>query len=354
MDKVVYLLGAGFSAPLGVPVMSNFLMKSKDMFFGEPSKFSHFEGVFKTITNMSVAKNYYNTDLFNIEEILSILEMQESVGATSASDFKRYICDVVNHYTPDLPRIEIKTSSWESNLFGDYPWERYGPFVANLLNLIFSENSPGRHEIRIAYQKLQKPAIAYGIISLNYDLVIERIVSFLQNTYGPFLPNTDFHFVKSFEKGMAFDGSCLSLAKLHGSAEDVAILAPTWNKNINETLRPTWAAAYQMLQQANHLRILGYSLPTSDAYVKYLLKAAVISAPHLKSIDVVCLDPTGDVKRRYDEFIDFGYYRFASADILDLLTHLRFSGRTDRTAPLYCNNLEAVHTRFMSQHYSGG
>ncbi|WP_175406349.1 hypothetical protein [Bacillus sp. FJAT-27264] len=29
MEKVVYILGAGFSAPLGIPVMSNFIMKAK-------------------------------------------------------------------------------------------------------------------------------------------------------------------------------------------------------------------------------------------------------------------------------------------------------------------------------------
>ena len=29
MEKVVYLLGAGFSAPLGIPVMGNFLTRSK-------------------------------------------------------------------------------------------------------------------------------------------------------------------------------------------------------------------------------------------------------------------------------------------------------------------------------------
>jgi len=32
MDKVVYFLGAGFSAPLGLPVTSNFIVKSKDMY----------------------------------------------------------------------------------------------------------------------------------------------------------------------------------------------------------------------------------------------------------------------------------------------------------------------------------
>ena len=32
MDNIVYFLGAGFSAPLGVPTMRNFIVKSKDMF----------------------------------------------------------------------------------------------------------------------------------------------------------------------------------------------------------------------------------------------------------------------------------------------------------------------------------
>jgi len=36
LEKVVYLLGAGFSAPLGLPVMSNFLEKSKDIYFADP------------------------------------------------------------------------------------------------------------------------------------------------------------------------------------------------------------------------------------------------------------------------------------------------------------------------------
>jgi hypothetical protein len=31
VEKVVYLLGAGFSAPLGLPVMSNFLIKAKQV-----------------------------------------------------------------------------------------------------------------------------------------------------------------------------------------------------------------------------------------------------------------------------------------------------------------------------------
>ena len=46
-DKIVYLLGAGFSAPLGLPLVSNFISKSKDLYFEQPGKYSHFLEVHK-------------------------------------------------------------------------------------------------------------------------------------------------------------------------------------------------------------------------------------------------------------------------------------------------------------------
>ena len=76
MEKVTYILGAGFSAPLGLPVMQDFLAKSKDLYFSDPRRYRHFQRVFELVRNLSITKNYFDADLFNIEEILSILEMQ--------------------------------------------------------------------------------------------------------------------------------------------------------------------------------------------------------------------------------------------------------------------------------------
>ncbi len=77
MENVVYLLGAGFSAPLGLPVMSNFLEKAKDLYFSDEIKYKSFFKVLDKIKDLSIIKNYYHADLLNIEEILSILEMQQ-------------------------------------------------------------------------------------------------------------------------------------------------------------------------------------------------------------------------------------------------------------------------------------
>jgi hypothetical protein len=106
MTKVVYLVGAGFSAPLGLPVMRNFVVKSKDMLALNAKEFAHFEKVFALIKDMSAVKNYYSADLFNIEEILSILEMSERVGRRSTKRFRRYIVDVITFYTPAAPEVD--------------------------------------------------------------------------------------------------------------------------------------------------------------------------------------------------------------------------------------------------------
>ena len=105
MERVVYILGAGFSEPLGLPLTSNFLRKSKDM----PSSCERFGNIFKAIDRMSNSKTYYSTDVLNIEEVLSILEMNQRIHG-ERGDLKHqvidYIKDVIQHYTPDLKPYE--------------------------------------------------------------------------------------------------------------------------------------------------------------------------------------------------------------------------------------------------------
>jgi hypothetical protein len=52
VDRVGFLLGAGFSAPLGLPVMSNFFLKSKDLFASDPTRYGHFSEMFDKIRDM--------------------------------------------------------------------------------------------------------------------------------------------------------------------------------------------------------------------------------------------------------------------------------------------------------------
>jgi hypothetical protein len=316
MDKVVYFLGAGFSAPLGLPVTSNFLVKSKDMFAADPQRYSHFAEVFKTIKELSIIKNYYNADLFNIEEILSILDMGEHLeGRKLGEVFLRYITDVIQYYTPEIePHPRRWQSNWYDAAFGtNDTWNNYGAFIGSLLNLRLSRTEAHSSYKAIAVRKTQEPAAHYSIITLNYDLVPEVICNFINSNFAQTQGGRRVSFI---DRTPCEDPFAPSLSKLHGSIDKRNIVPPTWNKSSNPDIVPAWKLAYELLAQANHIRIIGYSLPIADAYVKYLLKSAVVSNEHLKLIDVICLDPDGSVKARYDDFISFHYYRFFNAALV--------------------------------------
>ena len=148
----------------------------------------------------------------------------------------------------------------------------------------------------------------YSIVTLNYDCVPESVLSFIEAHYNCATPEP------------------IRIAKLHGSVDSGDIVPPTWNKGANRKIVAEWERAYEYMVEANHLRIVGYSLPTADAYVKYLLKSAVTKAPHLKAIDVICLDDdVGSVRSRYNEFVRFTYYRFRNENVIEYLGRINFS-----------------------------
>ena len=324
MDKVVYIIGAGFSAPLGVPTMGEFLFKSKDLYFSDVEKYRHFEQVFETINKLSVTKNYYGSDLFNIEEILSVIEMNQFLdGSRLDVDFIDYIKDVIRYYTPEYPKIGGDLpGNWEDWLFGkDQVLALYGYFVSSLMGLRFERKKSDQivtmRACDFITSKEAQPEAKYSVLSLNYDMVLENVAGAINDQY---ISEGDVCFNKS-----SYDPSWDSthLSKLHGCLSSGEIVPPTWAKGTHESIVPIWKNAFSILRQANHIRFVGYSLPVADSYIKYLLKASVIEAPHLKSIDVVCLDNDGETKYRYDIFFEFNNYRFVSGSVIDYLGELK-------------------------------
>ena len=87
--------------------MRDFLLKSKDIFVAEPKRYASFQKVFALINKMGSIQSYYEADLFNIEEILSILEMDEQVaGRRRSKRFAKYIADVIRYHTPPDPTAD--------------------------------------------------------------------------------------------------------------------------------------------------------------------------------------------------------------------------------------------------------
>jgi hypothetical protein len=193
MEKVVYFLGAGFSAPLGIPTMANFLEYAKDMCAGNAERYSKYDAVFQAINQLSYTKNYYNADLFNIEEILSILEMQITFdGLNLRKEFDEFVCSVISHYTPSFSRITQMPRNWQSWIFDSAPgstqskWTRYGYFVASIFGVLFTLSEIGRIEpnYRIGIKKQLDKIPTYSLITTNYDMILENICMFINDSYS--------------------------------------------------------------------------------------------------------------------------------------------------------------------------
>lgn len=312
MDRVTYVIGAGFSAPLGLPVMSNFLAKSKDLFYSDPGRFPDFEKVFEEIKRLSYAKNFYSTDLLNIEEILSIQEMNEFLeGRRLSADFSKYIIDTIDAYTPQFEDFS-RASNWYNNVFNQgKSAELLGLFTASILGVAFNtDRSLGPTKLIPETERRTR----YSIISLNYDMVIENYADFLSESFGMLGGYQNLLETEGYDSTWE---KC-NLAKLHGSAHTGDIIPPTWAKGTHPSIIKTWKIANSILKDSNHIRFIGYSLPVADSYLKYLLKSAVIDTSNLKSLDVICMDGDSSVQKRYQDFFALNNFRFKNASITDL------------------------------------
>jgi hypothetical protein len=303
--------------------------------------------VFQQIDLLARIKNTYQAPLHNIEEILSILDMRARLSPVdSTADFIEYLKSVILHYTPAPEAFSYGPSlpgNWEDFITGPrLPLSRYGAFAASLLNLVVQDHTvragPGTRQ-RFSVRRASDSPVRYAVVTVNYDTLLENIALFFSTAYAG-----DVRFTRANQRdGLDWDSETY-LAKLHGSVDESSIVPPTWNKVLNAQIISTWRLAFRVLRDATQLRVLGYSLPDTDTYVRYLLKAAALDAPHLKNVDVLCLDPDGRVEQRYDDFVTLPTYRFANIDLMRYLEGIERSF-SRRGAEMTFDGLESLHTR---------
>ena len=360
--NVLYILGAGFTAPLEIPTMANFMFKARDMFSLDPSTYGYFKDVFKQIDALHKAKTYIECDLLNIEDILSILEMRNFVlgEQEEVETFRSFLADVIKHHTPEPPvfphPLDWELETWIRRIFGNIQYlPPYGFFLANLLNLeAIKKTYTPKHDPPRFMQSEQEPDANYGIITLNYDLVFENYLDYLAVTNNVLRPDIRRITTYNGEQDVYDNNSACVIAKIHGSIEDpVSIIPPTWNKITMGDRVGVWRLAHELIRKANFIRVLGYSLPESDTYFKYLLTSGIIESENLKGIDVVCLDDTDQLEKRYKKVITFRQLNYANGDITEYLKPLSEklieTADAEKNRRVRFNSLERLHENFMRQ-----
>jgi hypothetical protein len=294
----VYVLGAGFSADAGMPVVKDFMPRMREALEwvsnqDREEERSSIQSVLEFRKEATSAAYRLRLDIDNIEHLFSL---------AAAVDPNRLQNSIVNSITATLDFCETNRSRPKINV-----WFERG-FANNIeRNIDNSVGSSGSYEkaeidlydffaIVLSGYACKEKGQRNSVITFNYDLELEKS---LRRIYSPF----DYGL-----KGIRWDydrpvvpySDPLPIYKLHGSinwayegirgkrltvyenyhaAREKAryrlLIPPTWQKVFVGQLQSVWQGAVRALSTATRIVIIGFSLPETDVHFKYLLAAGL-------------------------------------------------------------------------------
>jgi hypothetical protein len=78
------------------------------------------------------------------------------------------------------------------------------------------------------------------------------------------------------------------------------IVPPTWAKGgQSEVLRPVWAEALRALREAGRVFVIGYSMPSTDEFFRYMLALALAANEGVDKVVVV--NPSSDAQQTFEK-----------------------------------------------------
>jgi hypothetical protein len=96
----------------------------------------------------------------------------------------------------------------------------------------------------------------------------------------------------------------------HKVFSEPLIAPPTWSKSeYYNVLSPVWSCAANELSDAENIFVIGYSLPESDSFFRYLYALGTVGTTLLKRFWVFDPDETGSVEKRFRALLGHGAER---------------------------------------------
>jgi hypothetical protein len=316
-DRNVYILGAGFSAAANAPLLYNFLDRARELADDPASDLdeverAEFQAVFEFRRKMAQAREKVQIDLDNIEQLFGLVEMQQRLSSEGSDaraatvyliaktlelmilrrDDRQKIWFSANTSMPDSDDLLRKYDLPANTGFNPpkFGLDMYD-FFAMLIGGKFDPSNKRAHR-------------KDTVITFNYDLVLDHALMRADIPICYHLPpqcllapetdhETGFSLLKLHgSSNWGICSSCknhisVSFDKVTSSprmfrnmqcrrcqerAFQPMLVPPSWDKTeYQNLLQPIWRQAVLELQKATRICVIGYSLPESDAYFKYLL-----------------------------------------------------------------------------------
>ena len=345
-DKNVFIFGAGASAGAGAPVLKDFLKRARELYDNRNSGLSGdereaFGSVFKWRGGIYPALRVLKIDLDNVEDLFSLVDMAWQPGDQEAGHIVHSLIKMVSRtlelvvkFRFDPVQLIQSGGDFDKHVSNDWAYRGFLEVLENWIG----------HRDAAATER-------DSFITLNYDTIFDRTLRSLGRgfTYchpdwlsgmdpeshkllklhgsvnwgkcpecGYKMAEMDFfgrgrnvpgsEFITMCAAAKLYQTDCPECAK-KGLTVNLRPFAvpPTWNKaSYSADLTPVWQAAREELAKAARLIIVGYSLPRTDSFFKYLLALGLSKNESLQ--EIILIDPAGgdageSLKNRYLDFI---------------------------------------------------
>lgn len=357
MSDIVFILGAGASRDCGAPLMHDFLDTAHTLLrtgLVEESKREDFERVLRAISSLQKIHSKSQFDLNNIESIFTALEISNVLG--KLPDFEREeIPAVIASLKEVIVETLEKTIAFPMQGRSITPTKSYDSFSKLIKHL--------KNETRLK--------LSSSVITFNYDIALD--MAMYKNEQGPvygigsefrsafptkllklhgslnWAVNKEDNTVQPltlheyFQAGYSYNGlneikGCFvpigsqlqQYYSKHSSMEvesEPVIIPPTWNKaDYHHLISKTWGLAANELEEAEHVFIIGYSLPETDAFFKLLYGIGSAGNTPLKNFIVYNPDQSGEVENRFRNMLGPGAlarFKFKSLDFSNCIKDIR-------------------------------
>lgn len=345
-DRNVYVLGAGFSALAGAPVIHDFIDRAR-FYFDDPSSIlekterDHFERFLAFKQRMSQTREKVRIDLDNIEQLFGLVEISQRLDFDTRATRDSTVYVIAKTLELATRGQMLRQIGFDSNREILKEWQPIPSFVvvpgyvpvAYMASLydFFAAATTGL----LDDPKLQ-PSRANSFITFNYDLVLDDALRRVGVTPEYHLP-AEWTLLEDPNPS----GQRCSLLKLHGSTnwgicancgKQVVVLGekvtaspaefrgrgcssckeqqfqpmlipPSWDKSeYRQIMKPRWTEAVEQLKHAARICVIGYSMPETDAFFKYLLALALSENHNLYKLVVVDKNP--QIAARYENILD--------------------------------------------------
>lgn len=346
-DNNVYILGAGFSAEAGIPVISSFLTRMRDAVDwleknGRVGERVAIERVLDFRHQSAAAGYRISIDLDNIEHLFSLAAAKP--GSASTEDICLAIAATIDfaRQTSCAPvgRLRISSSNgWPINEllrsaahritpaggpdFQDVESSVYDYYVASLSGLAADKMETGKNVV----------------ITFNYDLVVEEALRRLNVPFTYQLSGTGVEADPATHLGAS---DAFQILKLHGSVNwaqraDGGVLVcrdyehvrsnnlapllvpPTWRKNPSDALLRVWDAAVNAIAAASRIILIGFSIPVADQHFKYLLSVGLKDNSSLRLVRII--DPRArELQAQYETVFRQDQFKYGIVSVREKRT----------------------------------